>query len=376
MSTLPPHDSPAVYWIDAHLQQQGPESLATVIERLAYQQIPDTTPVWWPGAEGWTAFNANPTLVSLLDARMRPAEPAYTPTAEPTYTEPTYSPAAYTPAAEPAYTEPTYTEPTYAEPTYTADQSYVPDTGGSDVVTPAGPAYETPVASPFETAAQYTAPAPAAEQPFAPAAVQAATPDAGGYDSAQTAAAGLFESAPTAEQSATWSNGDTAWNPAPDAEATPAAVSEPTAHQRGLVLGDPATLTETFSQLQSRYSAHVAEAARSAKLDDTLADTVNVAVKDLGFEVDTHALTDTHHTFALAAPDGSPANLSIGRVPASPTLAAAIEQPLSITVEHDGSASTGLFLGDYLDASDGLDANLLARHVAAVVHAATTGGGQ
>ena len=73
MSTLPPPDVPAIFWIDGAGQQQGPEPLATVIERIVHDQIPSSTPVWWQGAVNWSPFNSNAELAAALTTRLAPA---------------------------------------------------------------------------------------------------------------------------------------------------------------------------------------------------------------------------------------------------------------------------------------------------------------
>src|SRR4051794_8762183 len=73
MSTLPPHDVPAVFWIDGAGQQQGPEPLSTIIYWVAHEQIPAATPVWWQGAANWTPFNTNHELTGALQAQFPPA---------------------------------------------------------------------------------------------------------------------------------------------------------------------------------------------------------------------------------------------------------------------------------------------------------------
>ena len=372
MSTLPQHDAPVFFWIDAHMVQQGPETLDTVIERLAYQQIPDTTPVWWQGAQTWTAFNSNPELVAILQHRLAPAPaPApemFAPAADP-YSEQAYSAPATDPYAAPAadpYAQPaadpyaayaapeaaTRTEPAYAEPAY------------------AEPAYAEPT---------YANPAPT-DNPFAQAANQSAAPAA----AAAAATTSLFDTAPSTEMPSVVMPVDepTTTEPTPESPFAPAAewaqpAPEPAAEAApapALNLGDAATLSSTFAAMQQRTEAASAERDRAGRLDDTLAAYVQHAATNLGFTVDTHALTETQHSFTLASPDGSTAALTVGRGPAAATIAEATERPVEVTVHHGGAASTGLFLADYLRSDDSLDAELLTHHLAAVVNAANQAG--
>lgn len=119
MSTLPHLDTPDIYWIDNSSQQQGPEPLATVLDRIAHQQIPLSTPVWWPGCTQWGPFDGNPELIQALTVRHPPA-----PAPEPVLAQPAFAPPVFAPpAAEPVVAEPAFVP---AAPVITLPEVAVP----------------------------------------------------------------------------------------------------------------------------------------------------------------------------------------------------------------------------------------------------------
>ena len=52
-----PEPSTPVHWLDPTGAQQGPEPWETVQARVAHQQIPPSTQIWWDGAPGWQPFD-------------------------------------------------------------------------------------------------------------------------------------------------------------------------------------------------------------------------------------------------------------------------------------------------------------------------------
>ena len=370
MSTLPPHDVPAIFWIDGAGQQQGPEPLATVIERIAHDQIPSSTPVWWQGAVNWLPFNTNAELAAALDARLAPApapQPVAVPQSAPEASQP-FATAAASPFSNPApaesaspFSSPTaFDVPAAQEPT-TAFQS--PTTFESPATFEVPAAAAAPVASPFEV--------PAA---FAPAAQDATI----SFDApASYDAPAAFDTVPVetpAEAAAPYE--------APIAVDTPADIpvvadvpevivpDEPVVLAPSLRLGDAAELESTFASLSERSAAFDAEVARAAALDETLAATVRQSLHDLGFTIEDTQTSDDYHSFRLSEPDGATASLAIQRIPAAVDVASAVERPVACFVDRADRASVGLFFGDYLDDDGTTDQARFTSDLASIVNAA------
>lgn len=155
MSTLPHMDTPDIYWIDNSSQQQGPETLATVLDRIAHQQIPLSTPVWWPGCAQWGPFDANPELIQALTVRHPPAPAAEPVAPQPVFTQPVFAPpAAQTVVAEPAFAAPS-AEPVFAAPVFAEVASAAPAPPA-----PTMPAPPMPVVTMPEVVEPAPAPAP------------------------------------------------------------------------------------------------------------------------------------------------------------------------------------------------------------------------
>ncbi|UDY35351.1 DUF4339 domain-containing protein [Dermatobacter hominis] len=78
-----PDPTTPVHWIDTAGNQQGPEPWETVQARVAHQQIPPGTQVWWDGAPGWQPFDqvaatpaATPPPAAAAPAASAPVAPA------------------------------------------------------------------------------------------------------------------------------------------------------------------------------------------------------------------------------------------------------------------------------------------------------------
>lgn len=56
----------SVHWADAQGGQQGPAPAHEVVGRIQSGELPRTTPLWWPEAEGWTAAEDVPGLAEHL----------------------------------------------------------------------------------------------------------------------------------------------------------------------------------------------------------------------------------------------------------------------------------------------------------------------
>lgn len=380
MSTLPPHDVPAIFWIDGAGQQQGPEPLATVIERIAHDQIPSTTPVWWQGAVNWSPFNSTPELASALDARLAPApapappveatpfaQPAMSPFSTPAPSEsatPFSSPNAFdTPAA--SATSVFETPATFDAPAASAPAAFAAPTSFEAPATFESPtAFEAP--GTFDAPTSFEAPAPVTfDAPLAaePAAFeQPATYEPAGFEQPATFDAPVTYDAPVAVDTT---------DETPVVTDVPEVIvpDEPAVAAPTLQLGDSSELAATFAQLTERAAAFDAEVARAAALDDTLAGVVRQALGELGFTIEDTQTSDDYHSFRLSEPDGATASLAIQRVPAAIDVAAAVERPVACFVDRSGRASVGLFVGDYLT-EDGTDQALFTRHLASIVDAA------
>lgn len=354
MSTLPPPDVPAIFWIDGAGQQQGPEPLATVIERIAHDQIPSTTPVWWQGAVNWSPFNSNAELAAALTTRLTPA-PAPAPAPEPQVA--TQSPFAAT-------TSSPFSSPAPSEST---------SVFGSPASFEQPVTFEAPVTSPFEAPATIEIPAAAATFDAAAPEVTDPTPT---FETASTA---VTYDAPTTGFDAPAAADAPVAVEIPVAEAAPVVSDvpevivpdEPVVAVPSLQLGDAAELESTFASLTERSSAFDAEVARAAALDNTIAGLVRQALGELGFSIDESLTSDDYHSFRLSEPGGAVASLAIQRVPAAIDVAAATERPIACFVDRAGRASVGLFVGDYLT-DDGTDQALFTKHLASVVNAAGT----
>ena len=66
-----PEPSTPVHWLDPAGTQQGPEPWETVQARVAHQQIPPSTQIWWDGAPGWQPFDQ----VAAPTASIVPSDP-------------------------------------------------------------------------------------------------------------------------------------------------------------------------------------------------------------------------------------------------------------------------------------------------------------
>lgn len=364
MSTLPPHDVPAIFWIDGAGQQQGPEPLATVIERIAHDQIPSSTPVWWQGAVNWSPFNTNAELAGALEARLAPV-PAPAPAPAPVIE--TASPFAASTASPFSSPSPSESTPLFGSPA-TFEQPVT---------------FDAPAASPFEApapaAAPFEAPAPAAvpfEAPAPAATFEAPAPVS--YDTASTfeaPAAPVTFDAPTATFDAPVAVEAPVSTEVSVVSDVPEVIvpDEPVVVAPSLQLGDTSQLESTFATLTERSAAFDAEVARSASLDETLAGLVRQALGELGFTIDESLTSDDYHSFRLSEPGGAVASLAIQRVPATISVAASVERPIACFVDRAGRASVGLFVGDYLT-DDGTDQALFTQHLASVVNAAGNAG--
>lgn len=357
MTTLPPSDAPAVFWIDANGQQQGPEPLTTVIERIAYNQIPASTPVWWQGAANWTTFDTVPEFASALHTRLNPA-PAPAPYVE------------AAPVVEAAPQAEAFTSPT----AFSSD----PTIGAAPV---AEPEPESAFAAPLESADSTrlfdSSPAqdPAiADEPVSAFAVDSGTAGdlgseviAAELDDTVPVAAEIIEDAPAGSAFAAPTLApitldpielvDTASADSPDV-ITP--FAEPTA-------GDD--LDALFADLVSRAQPFVDEQTKVAGLNDTVSSLIRSAAESLGHRVNSHEETNGYHMFSLSDSNGSPFSLAVTQIPYADTVDEAIARPVGVHVDRGGRASVHLFLGDYLGGGDEAEA-LFAHHLSAIIHAA------
>lgn len=362
MTNLPPPDAPVVFWIDAAGQQQGPEPLAAVIERVVADQIPATTPVWWQGEVNWVPFNTNEQLMSALQARQTPPPPAVTsyepvtaatPAAAPA-DAPAPSPFAPSPFAapvEPAAPLVFETPTTFEAPV--GNGSFAPDRNGNG--TPAAPAPAEPLAPEPVSAYEPAAPMPVVELPQPTyATVDAAAPTIETPVASYADAPATFVPQP---------------EPVPEPTPEPAPVVLPEPEPPTLALGDPASLQATFADLSARGAAYAEEEHRAAGLDEQFATLVGQALAELGFAIDDRQSSGDYHSFRLTAPDGSVASVAVERLPAASTVAAVVERPVMCFVDRGGRASARLFVGDYV-ANGGQNVDLLRAHLASIVHAA------
>lgn len=374
MTNLPPPDTPAVFWIDAAGQQQGPEPLATVIERVVAEQIPPSTPVWWQGAVNWAPFSSNEQLVSAVEARRTPPPPvAAAPTTSP------FAPAAE-PAAPMAFQSPATLEVPAAAPAAFAPAAFdAPVSNGASTSYDAAEAYEAPVT--YEPAATHDAPAsfeaPVTFEPAATYEPAAAYEAPVVYDPAPAAdlpsAVAATTAVPVVEvPDAAYSAGfDAPAAPVilPEPEPAPVVLPEPEPVGPSLALGDPEQLRSTFTDLTARSAAFAEEEGRAAGLDEQFASMVAAAVTDIGFVIDERQSSGEYHSFRLTAPDGSVASLAVERLPSGSSVAAVVERPVMCFVDRGGRASARLFVGDYV-ANGGQDVDLLRGHLASIVDAA------
>ena len=367
MTTLPSPDVPAIFWIDQNNQQQGPEPLATVIERITHGQIPPSTPVWWQGAVNWAPFDSTPELSAALQPR-----------------DPAPAPAPQQAQDAPAFGGPTAQE---SQPTFATASAFEPSTAPSTFDAPAAAAtFETPAV--FETPASSLFAAPQPQPQPVPEPVS--TPVSSPFETvvpAEAPATAIFE-VPSAFAPAEPSGPTFDATPATDAVPmvvvpesttydltnTPAAASAPVdaviVTATGLDLGDPAELASTFAALTSRSEAFDADAARAANLDSTVGTMVADSAVALALTILETTPNDDYHTLRLSEPDGSPVALAVQRVPAALSVAAAIERPLACFVDRRSRATVGLFLGDYLGVDGSIDQALFTRHLASIIAAA------
>lgn len=374
MTNLPPPDTPAVFWIDAAGQQQGPEPLSTVIERVVAEQIPPSTPVWWQGAVNWAPFSANEQLVSAVEARRTPpppvaAAPTQSPFAPAGFDEPSPQPSGLlfqTPATLEVPFAPTNGAPV-SPVGESAPVSYEPAPASYEAspTYEVSPIYEAPVA--YEAPVTYD-PAPAAYDASpayeAPVAYESAPADAGGF-AATTAV-------PVVEVPDAYAHGiDAPAAPVilPEPEPAPVVLPEAKPAAPSLALGDPDQLRSTFADLTARGAAYAEEESRAAGLDEQFAVMVAHALTELGYGIDERQSSGEYHSFRLTAPDGAVASVAVERLGTASSVAAAVERPVMCFVDRGGRASARLFVGDYV-ANGGQDVDLLRRHLASIVDAA------
>lgn len=370
MTTLPSLDVPAIFWIDQNNQQQGPEPLATVIERITHGQIPPSTPVWWQGAVNWSPFDSTPEL----SAALQPPEPAPAPApiapqqaqdvpsfGGPTFQEP--QPTVTTASVFETATSPSTFEAPAAAATFETPAVF--ETPASSLFAapqpqPAPEPVSTPVSSPFETVVPTEAPATAIFE--VPSAFVPAEPSGPTFDAST---ASPTEAVPMVVVPET-----TTYDLTNASAAAPAPVDAVIVTATGLDLGDPADLASTFAALTSRSEAFDADAARAANLDSTVGTMVADSAVALGLTILETTPNDDYHTLRLSEPDGSPVALAFQRVPAALSVAAAVERPLACFVDRRSRATVGIFLGDYLGADGSIDQALFTRHLASIIAAA------
>ncbi|HPB46467.1 MAG TPA: DUF4339 domain-containing protein [Microthrixaceae bacterium] len=349
MTTLPPPDAPAVFWIDPHGQQQGPEPLNTVIERIAFQQIPSTTPVWWQGAANWIAFDSVAEFAGALQQRLQPAAPAPapTPSADPAAT---LDPGGTQESASAFAAEPTI-EPTI-EPAIETTRLFDADATIQDPAASGSSFGSSPVAEPVTTGpGLFESPdlAPVDLDPIVLADPNPVSAFGAPVDAVPVDAVPIIEplaAAPIAE---------------PATEPVIEAIVEPTSSSAD------SDLDAVFSELQARAQPFVDEQTRVAALNDTLSAMVRTAAEHLGHQVVAHDESNGYHMFGLRDASGTPFSLAVTQVPYADTVAEAVARPVGVHVDRGGRASAYLYLGDYLDS---MDQALLDRHIAAIIHAA------
>ena len=414
MTTLPPPDAPAVFWIDQNSQQQGPEPLTTVIERIAYNQIPATTPVWWQGAANWTTFNTVPEFAAALQARLAPApatpaeaaSPAESapaseaaPTAESSFT----TPETFAVGAESPGTEASIGEVGAAASALTATEliAQAGATGGEATEGPgelygasfddASAGEEPETTRLFDATNDQAIEAEPSAEVAAPESYLSGTAgaiDVGDDvvdafvvdDSGDVLEAGTGTATIEPVASPTFDAPDlqpVTLEPITLGSGATAGAAEGTGSGYGAAddviessIGATEDLDAVYAELVASAQPYVDEQTRVAALNDTLASLLTRALTALGHSVNSHQESNGYHVFALQDPQGAPFSLAATQIPYAASVAEAIERPVGVHVDRGGRASAYLYLGDYLDRGEEGD-SLFGRHIAAIIHAAS-----
>ncbi|NLA34163.1 MAG: hypothetical protein GX868_00555, partial [Actinobacteria bacterium] len=373
-------------------------------------------PVWWQGAANWTTFNTVPEFAAALQSRLTPAAPVATEGAftdpTPFAVEPEYAAESAPSDASAASTASALGEMSTAASPLTATELIAQAGATSERDESAGSMFGTSFGEASTTEPETTRLFDATTEHAAVAvdADAAATETGATFDADPDAVA--VEAEPTPEVAAPGSYlagtegsidvGDDVVDaivvdPSQSEEpSTVAPIDSPTFDSPNLepvslapiTLGGSipsddsgtaeaataesatADLDAVYAQLVERAQPYVDEQTRVAALNDTLASLLTRALATLGHSVNSHQESNGYHVFALSDAQGAPFSLAATQVPYAASVAEAIERPIGIHVDRGGRASAYLYLGDYLDQGDAGD-SLFARHLAAVIHAAS-----